>query len=80
MNYVNATAQSAQMRTPWANAANAPKRLASVVDMQNIVDVEMTVSNSLSFEKKPAATYEATIGNVENIEKPLGLKKHFIKK
>lgn len=80
MNYVNATAQSAQMRTPWANAANAPKRLASVADMQNIVDVEMTVSNSLSFEKKPAATYEATIGNVENIEKPLGLKKHFIKK
>ena len=80
MNYVNATAQSAQMRTPWANAANAPKRLASVVDMQNIVDVEMTVSNSLSFEKKSAATYEATIGNVENIEKPLGLKKHFIKK
>lgn len=80
MNYVNATAQSAQMRIPWANAANAPKRLASVADMQNIVDVEMTISNSLSFEKKPAATYEATIGNVANIEKPLGLKKHFIKK
>lgn len=80
MNYVNATAQSAQMRTPWANAANAPKRLASVAVMQNIVDVEMTVSNSLSFEKKPAATYEATISNVANIKKPLGLKKHFIKK
>ena len=80
MNYVNATAQSAQMRTPWANAANAPKRLASVAVMQNIVDVEMTVSNSLSFEKKPAAIYEATISNVANIKKPLGLKKHFIKK
>lgn len=80
MNYVDATAQSTQMRTPWANAANAPKRLASVAAMQNIVDAEMTAINSLSVEKKPAATYEATISNSAIIEKPLGLKKHFIKK
>ena len=71
MNYVNATAQSAQMRTPWANAANASKRSAFVSAWQNVVEV--SAINSLSIEK-PVAGHDATIcssGNFENA----GLKK-----
>lgn len=71
MNYVNATAQSAQMRTPWANAANASKRSAFVSAWQNVVEV--SAINSLSIEK-PLAGHDATIcssGNFENA----GLKK-----
>ena len=71
MKYVNATAQSAQMRTPWANAANASKRSAFVSAWQNVVEV--SAINSLSIEK-PVAGHDATIcssGNFENA----GLKK-----
>lgn len=77
LSFIDATKQSAPARAPWADAINAPKTLSSA--LQDVVEAKVSVLNSLSFEK-PAATYEATIGNVENIEKPLGLKKHFIKK
>lgn len=40
---------------------------------------QVTISSSLVFDR-PVATYEATISNSATIEKPLGLKKHFIKK
>ena len=46
---------------------------------QNFAEAQVSAINSLSFEK-PAANYEATISNSAIIEKPLGLKKHFIKK
>lgn len=79
LSFIDATASSSSvpMRAPWASAANAPKRLAPVSSMQNIV--KASVINSLSFEK-PATVYEMTISNSVNTKKPLGLKKHFIKK
>lgn len=55
------------------------KTVVSAPAKQISVKAQASELNTLSFVK-PAAVYEATIGNVANIEKPLGLKKHFIKK
>lgn len=44
-----------------------------------MLDGKKSVIKQIDFER-PAGVYEATISNVANIEKPLGLKKHFIKK
>lgn len=43
------------------------------------VKAQASELNTLSFVR-PAVVYEAKISNVANIEKPIGLKKHFIKK
>lgn len=75
MNYVDATAQSTQMRTPWANAANAPKRYAPVPASYK---TQVSVINVL-LSAKPVAVYEATISNV-TIEKPSSLVMQFIMK
>lgn len=55
------------------------KTVVSAPAKQISVKAQASELNTLSFVK-PAAVYEATISNVANIEKPLGLKKHFIKK
>lgn len=66
-------------------------KLSSVLSSRTAVAVTSPEQNGVVFESqvampsslvfdRPSAIYKATIGNVENIEKSLGLKKHFIKK
>lgn len=73
------------------NAMPYAGKLSSVLSSRTAVAVTSPEQNGVVFESqvampsslvfdRPSATYEATIGNVENIEKSLGLKKHFIKK
>lgn len=64
LSYIDATKQSAPARAPWANAANAPKRLVQYAAMQNVVDAQVSVINPLSFVKH-AAVYEATISTLQ---------------
>ena len=54
--------------------------LSTSVKQNGVVfESQVAMPSSLVFDR-PAAVYEASVGNVANIKKPLGLKKHFIKK
>lgn len=56
-----------------ASALSAPAK------QHVMLEGKKAVINQIDFVR-PAAVYEATISNIANIEKPIGLKKHFIKK
>lgn len=54
--------------------------LSTSVKQNGVVfESQVAMPSSLVFDR-PAAVYEVSVGNVANIKKPLGLKKHFIKK